>query len=159
MKFLLAPWRWDFISNSIRKKGCIFCEALKMSDKDALICFRGKKFFIILNKYPYNTGHLMVVPYKHLDSPQKVTPGDSLEMWNLMNQSLEILKAKFKPDGFNMGMNLGGSAGAGVKEHFHLHVVPRWSGDSNFMVVTSNTKVVSYSIENIHSILLKEFNS
>ena len=158
MKFLPAPWRWDFISKIGEKKGCVFCSALKLPEKEALICYKGETFFIILNKYPYNTGHLMIVPYHHLDWPEKIPPEKSVEMLMLMNRSLSILKNNFNPDGFNTGMNIGKSAGAGVKDHFHLHVVPRWAGDANFMAVVGKTKVVSYSIEKVFDILKREFS-
>jgi len=158
MKFLPAPWRWEFISRIGKTKGCIFCNALKLPEDEALICFKGENFFVILNKYPYNTGHLMIVPYRHLALPELVPPEDAKELWTLMNRSLTILQEQFHPDGFNTGMNLGKSAGAGVKDHFHLHIVPRWAGDANFMAVVGQTKVVSYSIEQVFDILKREFN-
>jgi len=100
----------------------------------------------------------MIVPFEHLSSPNQISPGDSTEMWDLMNRSLTILKEKFNPGGFNVGMNIGKCAGAGVKDHFHLHIVPRWEGDANFMAVTGNTKVLSYSIDEVLKTLRKEFN-
>lgn len=157
MKFLSAPWRWKFISSLIKKKGCVFCDALKLPEKDSLICYRGKDYFVILNKYPYNTAHLMIVPYEHVDSPGKIEPGKTIEMWELMNRSTEILKEQFHPQGFNIGMNIGQVAGAGVKDHVHLHIVPRWNGDANFMPIVGKTRVLSYSIETIFEILLREF--
>lgn len=158
MKFLPAPWRWEFISKIGKKKGCIFCNAVKLPEEKSLICFKGENFFVILNKYPYNTGHLMIVPYRHLALPEKIQPEEAKEMWMLMNRSLTILNEQFNPDGFNTGMNLGKCAGAGVKDHFHLHIVPRWTGDSNFMAVVGQTKVVSYSIEQVYDMLKREFN-
>lgn len=157
MKFLSAPWRWEFISTLIKKKGCVFCDALNAPEKDSLICYRGNDFFIILNKYPYNTAHLMIVPYEHIDSPEKIAPQQTIEMWELMNRSTEILKGQFHPQGFNIGMNIGQVAGAGVKDHVHLHIVPRWNGDANFMPVVGKTRVLSYSIETIFEILVLEF--
>ena len=159
MKFLSAPWRWGFISGIGQKKGCIFCSALKLPEEESLICFKGKKYNIILNKYPYSTGHLLIVPYEHFDSPEKIPAAESVEMWELMNRSLAILKRNFNPDGFNVGMNIGQAAGAGVKDHCHLHIVPRWHGDANFMAVVGKTKVVSYSIKNVFDILKREFNT
>ncbi len=158
MKFLSAPWRWNFISRSGEAQGCVFCEIPNSDDKNSLVCFRGKNFFVILNKYPYNTGHLMVVPYKHIGSPSEINSKDSVEMWSLMNKSIDILEKNFKPHGFNIGMNIGGAAGAGIKDHIHLHVVPRWSGDSNFMGVIGDTKILSYKIEDIFDIIKKSFN-
>ena len=158
MKFILAPWRWDFISKISKLQGCLFCKAQKQKSEDSLICYRGENYFIILNKYPYNTGHLMIVPYDHLTSPEDISPEKTMEMWRLLNRSLKILQKNFNPHGFNVGMNIGKAAGAGVKDHFHLHVVPRWTGDSNFMSVIGNSKVISYKPENILDILKKEFD-
>jgi ATP adenylyltransferase len=157
MKFLSAPWRWDFISRIVNKKGCVFCEALEMPDEENLICHRGTDYFVILNKYPYSTAHLMIVPYEHLDSPEKVPSEKSMEMWELSNRCLAILKEKFNPAGFNLGMNLGKVAGAGVKDHFHQHIVPRWHGDANFMPVIGGTKVLSYDINAILEIMRNAF--
>ena len=157
MKFLSAPWRWTFISEIGSKKGCIFCKALKAPQKNSLICHRGDQFFVILNKYPYSTGHLLVVPYKHLALPEEISPAESSEMWVLMNRSIQILQNNFHPDGFNVGMNIGKAAGAGVKDHFHLHVVPRWTGDANFMPVIGQTKVISYSMNKVLDTLRSEF--
>jgi ATP adenylyltransferase len=159
MKFLSAPWRWEFITKIGKQKGCLFCNVQKKALDNALICYRGKQYFVILNKYPYSTGHLMIVPYQHHSSPDKISPVDSVEMWELMNKSIEILRHHFHPDGFNIGMNIGQSAGAGIKDHFHLHVVPRWTGDSNFMSVLGETKVMSYRIDDIFSILKKAFST
>jgi len=159
MKFLAAPWRWDFIAGLGKKEtGCIFCRALSLPEKESLVCFRGEKFFVILNKYPYSTGHLMIVPYAHVDFPDKISPADSVEMWTLLNRSLAILKTIFNPAAFNIGMNIGQAAGAGVKDHFHLHIVPRWEGDANFMAVIGQTKVVSYCLEKVFEKLYGEFN-
>ncbi len=160
MKFLAAPWRWDFISQIGKKKNeaCIFCRALELPGNESLVCYKGKDFFVILNKFPYSTGHLMIVPYKHVNSPGKIAPAESTEMWELMNKSLDILKKSFNPDAFNIGMNIGRAAGAGVKDHCHLHIVPRWEGDANFMAVVGKTKVVSYSLDKVFKILEKEFN-
>ncbi len=157
MKFLSAPWRWDFISRLIKKNGCVFCDALKMPEKESLVCYKGSDFFVILNKYPYNTAHLMVVPYEHVDEPAKISPQKTAEMWELMNRSMSIIKDKFNPSGFNLGMNIGKVAGAGVKDHVHLHIVPRWDGDSNFMPIIGETRILSYSIETIFDILYAEF--
>lgn len=158
MKFLAAPWRWEFISSLVKRKGCVFCDALQLPGEESLICYRGNDFFVILNKYPYSTAHLMIVPYRHLDSPDKISPQESVEMWALMNRSLAILNEQFHPHGYNLGMNIGRVAGAGVKDHFHLHLVPRWDGDANFMPVIGETRVLSYSIDEIYQILRKEFN-
>ena len=158
MKFLSASWRWEFITKIGKQKGCLFCKAQNEESDGSLICHRGKNYFVILNKYPYSTGHLMIVPYRHCSSPDQISPRDSVEMWELLNRSIEILRRKLRPDGFNVGMNIGHAAGAGVKDHFHLHLVPRWTGDANFMSVLGETKVMSYRLDDIQSILKAEFS-
>lgn len=158
MRFLAAPWRWHFITRIGKKEGCVFCEALTLPEDQSLICHRGQDFFVILNKYPYSTAHLMIVPYQHLDSPDKVEPAKAVELWQLMNRSLAIIKEQFNPAGFNLGMNLGRVAGAGVKDHFHLHIVPRWDGDANFMPIIGETRVLSYSMEDILQRLREAFS-
>jgi ATP adenylyltransferase len=158
MKLLQAPWRWSFITGlSDKKVDCIFCSAQKKDDSEALICYRGKNYFVILNKYPYSTGHLMIVPYKHTTNPAVIKPEDTVEMWELMNHSLDLLKEYFNPNGFNIGMNLEEAAGAGVKDHFHLHIVPRWNGDSNFMAVIGKTKVMSYDLKEVYKKISEGF--
>jgi ATP adenylyltransferase len=149
MKYLSAPWRWDFIAGLKKGSGCVFCQAQANDDRESLICRRGEKFFVILNKYPYSTGHLMIAPYAHLASPEALATADLQEMWELTNRALDILKENFHPDGFNIGMNIGQAAGAGVRDHFHQHIVPRWNGDANFMAVIGKTRVLSYDQEKI----------
>ena len=159
MKFLSAPWRWDFITRKISNNGkCVFCDALNKRSDESLVCFTGKSAFVILNKYPYNSGHLMVVPNQHTDSPMELEPDVSAEIWRLMQQSIRVLKKCFNPDGFNVGMNLGKAAGAGIDDHCHLHIVPRWGGDSNFMAVVGGTDVHSFDILKIYKIIYNEFN-
>jgi ATP adenylyltransferase len=127
----------------MKQTGCIFCTAASTMDSDeSLLLFRGKHNFIILNKYPYNNGHLMIAPYEHCANPADVNPEIAEEMIRLTQQSLSALKAVYQPDGFNLGMNLGKCAGAGVEDHYHLHVVPRWNGDTNFMTTVAETRVL-----------------
>lgn len=157
-KYLYAPWRLTYIKELInRKKSCIFCEALKKEDSDSYILLRGKKNFIIMNLYPYNPGHLMIAPYRHINNFEEAEKEESFEMIELAKASIRILKEYFSPDGFNMGMNIGKSAGAGEVGHYHLHIVPRWEGDSNFMAVFSKTKVVSQQVEKLYKELLPFF--
>ena len=127
----------------------MFCRALEKDDRDSLVCFRGEAFFVMLNKYPYSSGHLMVAPRAHVASPEQVAAGELREMWELTNRSLAVLKENFHPEGFNIGMNIGQAAGAGVKDHFHQHIVPRWQGDANFMATVGETKVLSYDLETV----------
>ena len=158
MKFLSAPWRWKFISGQASDgDGCVFCRALAGADRDSLVCFRGDAFFVLLNKYPYSSGHLMVAPRAHLASPEQLAPGDLREMWELTLRSMAILKDQFHPEGFNVGMNIGQAAGAGVKDHFHQHIVPRWQGDANFMATIGDTKVLSYDQETVYAAIRDAF--
>ena len=149
MKFLSAPWRWNFISGQCREDGCVFCRALEHDDRDSLVCYRGRAFFVMLNKYPYSSGHLMIAPLAHLASPEGLAGDELREMWELTNRSLAILKDYLRPEGFNIGMNIGAAAGAGIKDHFHQHVVPRWQGDANFMATVGATKVLSYDLATV----------
>ncbi len=159
MKFLAAPWRWKFISGQAGGKGgCIFCQALANDDDEAsLVCHRGRSFFVLLNRYPYNSGHLMVAPCAHLASPEEMAASDLGEMWELAQRSLAVLRQCFGPEGFNIGMNLGRAAGAGIRDHFHLHVVPRWQGDANFMAVSGGTRVLSYDLAAVHGAVRDAF--
>jgi ATP adenylyltransferase len=129
-------------------KGCIFCDALKSNaDNKAYILLRGTDNFIILNKYPYTPGHLMIAPYKHLAFFEQAKKDSSYEMIEFLKLSMKIIREQYKPQGFNTGMNLGKCAGAGVADHYHLHVIPRWTGDSNFMPIIGNTKLTIEDIE------------
>ncbi len=158
MKVLQAPWRWEFISRHIGSGACVFCRAAEgSSDRDSLVCHRGQSFFVILNKYPYATGHLMVVPYLHTCELSAINGDQVGEMWALINRSVDILGSCYKPSGFNLGMNLGTAAGAGIKEHLHVHLVPRWSGDANFMPIIGNTRVMSYSLLDVYDALADGF--
>lgn len=139
-------------------KECIFCEAIKSSDdRKTLILFRGSHNFIVLNKYPYTPGHLMIAPYRHLARLEDVPSEITNEMMELLKTSLRILRQVYRPQGFNVGMNLGQCAGAGVAYHYHLHVIPRWSGDANFMPLVAQTKVVMEDLETTFNRLYKLF--
>ena len=157
MKYLFAPWRWDFICGKKKESGCVFCSAQNRDDSDALICWRGEKFFVMMNKYPYSSGHLLIVPYAHRSSPEQMAGDELRELWELTNRSLAILKEYFHPEGFNIGMNIGPAAGAGVKDHFHQHVVPRWPGDANFMAVIGSTRVLSCDPEKVFAAIAGAF--
>jgi ATP adenylyltransferase len=151
MEYISAPWREEYVKKVCRMQGCIFCQALKLkNDKAAHILFRGKHNFIILNKFPYTPGHLMIAPFRHLASFDRAPNEASLEMTNLLKMSLRVLRKNYRPHGFNAGMNLGQSAGAGVVDHYHLHVIPRWHGDSNFMPLISQTRVLIEDLESTY---------
>ncbi|MEM3615296.1 MAG: HIT domain-containing protein [Candidatus Methanomethylicia archaeon] len=154
MRNLWAPWRMEYIS-APRNVECFLCTYPKAGrDDDLLILKRGEYSFIVLNAYPYNNGHLMIAPYRHIIYPNDLTRDESLEIMDLMSLSIDVLKRALSPDGFNVGMNIGRAAGAGI-EHLHFHIVPRWFGDTNFMPVISETKVVSQHLRATFEILKK----
>lgn len=141
MKQLWAPWRMEFITSDKKSGGCVFCDLPKETqDKKNLIIHRATKVFVILNKFPYNLGHMMVVPFEHTHEFNKLSTEQLVEMTSEAQKVVDVLSEVYKPDGFNMGMNLGQAAGAGIKDHLHWHVVPRWNGDTNFMPVLGETK-------------------
>jgi ATP adenylyltransferase len=145
MERLWAPWRMEYIDSARNEEdaGCLFCEAPGMGDDEkALILARSDKSFAILNKYPYNSGHLMVAPFRHVGELEDLEDDESLDMQRLLQRSIKAVKEAMKPDGFNLGMNLGTVAGAGIPDHLHWHVVPRWNGDTNFMPVLGNTRIL-----------------
>jgi ATP adenylyltransferase len=147
MNRIWAPWRIGFILKGESMSECFLCKYPKEAkDEENLILFRGKCNFIILNAFPYNSGHLMVAPYRHVGNLEDLTDAESKEHFELTRLSIKLLKNVFKPSGFNTGMNLGKTAGAGVADHLHTHIVPRWQGDSNFMPVISDTKVLPESL-------------
>ena len=142
MKNLWAPWRIDYILSK-KFPGCIFCDKpAENKDDENLILYRGEHNFIIMNTFPYNNGHIMVVPYRHTAALAGWSHDEQIELMELADLAVELLKKLMKPDGFNLGINMGLVAGAGVADHIHLHVVPRWNGDTNFMPVLSDTRVI-----------------
>jgi len=143
MDSLFAPWRYSYLVREKAPDGCVFCAALAAGEEaDHLVVFRGRLNFVILNLYPYNNGHLMIVPNAHLASPSASSAEQRAEMAELTVVAEEVLREAYHPDGLNVGMNLGRAAGAGIEQHFHLHMVPRWEGDTNFMAVTAGTRVI-----------------
>lgn len=158
MEYICAPWREEYVKKLFTMNECIFCEALKLkNDKKAFILFRGIYNFILLNKYPYSPGHLMIVPYRHLAFFERAKKEYTDEMMDLCKLSLKVLKNKYNPHGFNTGMNLGHSAGAGVSDHYHLHIIPRWVGDSNFMPIVGKTKLTIEDLNTTYERLLPLF--
>jgi ATP adenylyltransferase len=147
---LWAPWRMKYIEGSdpASSGGCIFCEKpAEHDDEKNYIIFRGKTCFVILNIFPYNNGHLMVVPYRHTANLDDLGPDERLEIMDLTALVIRAMKSIMRPDGFNIGMNMGRSAGAGIDEHLHMHIVPRWNGDTNFMPIIGSAKVICESLE------------
>ncbi|MCS7251187.1 MAG: HIT domain-containing protein [Thermoflexus sp.] len=143
MERLWTPWRMAYLKGEGGvPQGCIFCLKIDGSDEAEHILFRGQTAYVTLNRYPYNNGHLMVIPYAHVPSLEDLDDPTLLETMQLVTLSLRVLRQAYRPEGFNIGVNIGRSAGAGVADHVHLHIVPRWTGDTNFMPVISNTRVL-----------------
>ncbi len=157
MKNLWAPWRMKYIHDEHSKKsGCIFCEKLKNdNDKENLILYRAKQSFIIMNLYPYNNGHLMVVPNKHYSDIDDLDEKEGTEINFLLKKCTSAIKKRMQPHGFNIGINIGQVAGAGIADHIHWHVVPRWEADTNFMPVIADVRVIPQALEETYD-LLKE---
>jgi ATP adenylyltransferase len=144
---LWSPWRLAYVTGSGELKGCVFCDAQQETDAAALMLYRGAACFVILNLYPYNNGHLMVVPNRHVATLADATPTELDEMIRLTQAAEMAVTEAYHPQGINVGMNLGRPAGAGVADHMHIHVVPRWTGDTNFMSVVGNVRVLPEDLE------------
>ncbi|MEO8593862.1 MAG: HIT domain-containing protein [Candidatus Solibacter sp.] len=143
MDYLWTPWRYKYVTEGERPSGCVFCNAAEGSDdRDTYIVHRASHNFVILNRFPYTNGHVMIVPYQHVSSLALMTEESLLEMMRLARDAERHLRAVYHPDGLNLGVNLGRSAGAGIADHLHMHVLPRWAGDTNFMTVTGETRVL-----------------
>jgi len=159
MERIWAPWRMKYILSD-KVEGCIFCEKVaEEDDENNLILYRGGSCFLILNTFPYNCGHLMVVPYRHIGEVEKLEESESLELMRLTQLSVQTLKSILNPEGFNLGMNLGRVSGAGVEGHLHIHIVPRWNGDTNFMPLLADTKVLSESLRETYKKLVQGFKA
>jgi len=158
MKTLWAPWRIEYITGE-KDNGCIFCDKPKEgNDKENLILFKGETSFIIMNRYPYSNGHLMAVPYRHTNNMSELNDDERLELMNLTTKCIEILDI-MNPDGFNVGMNLGTAGGAGIDDHLHFHIVPRWNGDTNFMPLIGDVKVMPEYLEDTYKTLSEQIKN
>ena len=144
-----APWRKNYIEGHVKEDGCVFCNALAKKEDNAknLIIHRGQRAFVIVNLYPYTNGHLMVAPMDHHASLELLDPETRAEMMELVSQIITLLKKVYNPHAFNVGANIGKAAGAGVPDHVHMHIVPRWTGDSNFMSILGETRILPETIE------------
>ena len=158
MDHIWSPWRFKYITSSTSDVGCVFCR-INQEDKDAenFVIHRSRLNFILLNLFPYTSGHLMIVPYEHLANLAAVNEPTTTEMIELAKKAQLALETEYHPDGFNIGMNLGRSAGAGVADHLHLHVVPRWSGDANFVSTIGETRVLPEDLAATCTRLKKHF--
>jgi ATP adenylyltransferase len=168
MKRLWAPWRIDYILDDRKNDSCLFCDVAKKGkgntvsksrDKKNFILYRGKHCFVILNRYPYNSGHLMVVPYLHTPTFEGLSDEVLFDLIKTVDRSVTILRKVLNPDGFNMGLNFGKVAGAGMESHMHIHVVPRWTGDTDSMPIIAETRVMPEHLTKTYNKLLKPFNS
>jgi ATP adenylyltransferase len=141
MDHLWSPWRYEYVTKAAPAGGCVFCRKAEEEDSSALVVHRGRLSYVVLNLYPYANGHVMVVPYQHVDSLAAASAETAAEMMELTRESERVLRRLYNPAGINVGMNLGACAGAGVAGHIHMHLVPRWMGDANFMTVVGETRV------------------
>ena len=157
-KTIWAPWRIEYILGN-KDEECFLCRMFaEENDRENLVLRRGKTCAVVMNRYPYTGGHLMVAPYRHLEHLQDMTPEERVEITNLSIEAVEILKTALKPDGLNLGYNLGAAAGAGLKDHIHQHIVPRWTGDTNFMPVIGDTRVMPQALMEQYDVLYPLFN-
>jgi ATP adenylyltransferase len=158
MKVLWAPWRMGYILSENKADGCIFCPGADRSrDQERLILYVGERSMILMNRFPYNNGHLLVAPSKHVSSLERLNQDETLDLLLMVRKSIEILKQVMKPDGFNVGLNLGHVAGAGMENHMHFHIVPRWKGDTNFMTVIEDVRVIPEHIKATYGKLIPLF--
>jgi ATP adenylyltransferase len=152
---LWAPWRLEYVQSAGERSGCVFCNAARGDDEAGLVVHRGELAFVLLNRFPYSSGHLMVAPYRHVGELSELGDSEALEIHTLATRGLAALRAVYGPEGFNLGWNLGRVAGAGVVDHVHLHVVPRWAGDTNFMPVLADVKVLPEHLDETRSRLVE----
>ncbi len=157
MERMWAPWRMQFIRMK-KSKGCFLCDNPdKDDDVQNYILYRGSKNFVILNSYPYNPGHLMVAPYRHVASLEDLTEEERNEHFEIVNRCVKALREEVSPEGFNIGMNLGKASGAGIADHIHTHIVPRWQGDTNFIPVLTDVKVIPEALAETYERLKDKF--
>jgi ATP adenylyltransferase len=158
MKILWAPWRMEYVTGGNEQEECIFCPGNDRSrDQERLILYVGDRTMVIMNRFPYINGHLLVAPVRHVSALDALTDEEKLELITMVEKSVGILTMVMNPGGFNIGLNLGSIAGAGVEDHIHFHVVPRWSGDTNYMTVVGDVRVIPEHIQNTYKKLLPFF--
>lgn len=158
MERLWAPWRLEYIVGE-KTEGCIFCDFPKrQEDQTNKILWRGDHAFVMMNAFPYSNGHLLVAPYRHMGDVSELTAQESLEIMQLVQKCCRVLRGMCRPDGFNVGMNLGAAGGAGIADHIHMHIVPRWVGDTNFMPVCADVKVIPEALDTTYNKLKEQFD-
>lgn len=159
MKPLFAPWRMEVIESYEQKKSCVFCDlAENECSANSLVLHQGRYNFVVMNKYPYSNGHLMIIPKAHRGDWTELQPEELQEMMSFSQQAIKALRKAVQCDAFNMGSNLGRIAGAGIPDHVHLHLVPRWAGDTNFMPVLAETKMISEHLEATYEKILRNWS-
>ncbi len=159
MDYLWSPWRYAYVTSAEDVHGCLFCDKASAGDDEhALIVHRGEHCFVMLNAFPYTSGHVMVVPLQHVDELQKLAPTAAREMIEITQRLEGILRHLYRPDGINLGMNIGKAAGAGVAGHIHMHVLPRWVADANFMTTVGETRVLPEALSTTYSRMKAEFS-
>jgi ATP adenylyltransferase len=152
MDYLWSPWRYRYVSSAASDDGCLFCRvAAESDDKNNLVLLRAEKNLVMLNRFPYTSGHLMIAPYQHVATVEQADEGALCEMMTLARRAESALRATYKPDGLNLGMNIGRSAGAGIAAHIHMHFLPRWHGDVNFMTSIAETRVLPEDLETTYA--------
>ncbi len=151
MKYLNSPGRMEYLTGK-KKEGCVFCK--HSAREEYLVLFEGESCAIMMNKYPYNTGHILVIPYRHISQLEELTSEECLEMFRFTDCAVRALKDVMGAEGFNVGMNVGKAAGAGVESHLHLHIVPRWTGDTNFATVVGDVRVIPQNVAETRALLL-----
>lgn len=156
-KNLWAPWRMPYIQGLAQKSPCFLCDYIGTAAQDSehLVLWRTQRCIVVFNQFPYNNGHLLIAPLRHIPSLEQAADDELLEMIQLVRESQKVLSLAIHPHGFNVGMNFGRCAGAGLPEHLHIHIVPRWEGDTNFMSVCSQTKVISQSLSELYEVLTR----
>ena len=158
MTHLWTPWRSTYMTQKKDKSRCIFCDAAAdSSDEKNLVVHRGASCFVLLNRYPYTSGHIMIAPYEHAARLNRIAEATTDEIIRLTRRAENILEETYRPDGLNFGMNLGQAAGAGIEQHIHMHVLPRWNGDANFMTSVGNTRVIPEALEDTYAKLKSGF--
>jgi ATP adenylyltransferase len=151
MDYLWTPWRTTYMKEKRDKTRCVFCAAGEsLSDEESLVIYRGKLVFVLLNRYPYTSGHLMIAPYAHVSRLRQVDESTTDEMMRLARHAEGVVEDEYKPEGLNLGLNLGEAAGAGIEQHIHMHVLPRWWGDANFMTSVANTRIIPEALEDTY---------
>jgi ATP adenylyltransferase len=159
MDYLFTPWRYAYITGADKATECVFCAAAReKDDAKALVVHRAEHCFVILNAFPYTSGHVMIAPYQHTDQLQKLSSPAAQEMMTLMQKLEGILRELYHPDGLNMGINLGKAAGAGIAGHIHMHVLPRWVADANFVSVIGETRILPEALETTYRRIRAKFS-